>query len=102
MTRVRVIFVENIQSTMDIDFPKNSLNPSALVGYLIKKRFLCVSVICGKASFPDQRIDLELLSAGRRRVSFSALGASQQCGAFLFFLGGAYGQWYSRAGPVRF
>ena len=50
------------------------LNPSALVGYIAKKRFICVSVICGKASFPDQRIDLELLSAGRRRVSFSAPG----------------------------
>ena len=51
---------------------KNGLNPSALVGYIAKKRFICVSVICGKASFPDQRIDFELLSAGRRRVSFSA------------------------------
>jgi hypothetical protein len=48
------------------------LKTSALVGYIAKKRFICVSVICGKASFPDQRIDLELLSAGRRRVSFSA------------------------------
>ena len=63
------------------------INPSALVGYVAKNRFLCVSVICGKASFPDQRIDLQLLSAGRRRVSFSAPNASQQCGAFLFGAG---------------
>ena len=49
------------------------LKTSALVGYIANNRFICVSVICGKASFPDQRIDLELLSAGRRRVSFSAL-----------------------------
>ncbi len=49
------------------------LKTSALVGYIANNRFICVSVICGKASFPDQRIDLQLLSAGRRRVSFSAL-----------------------------
>jgi hypothetical protein len=48
------------------------INPSALVGYVAKNRFLCVSVICGKASFPDQRIDFETTSGSEVRVSFSA------------------------------
>lgn len=62
------------------------LKTSALVGYIANNRFICVSIICGKASYPDQRIDLELLSAGRVRVSFSALKAFWNALEGLFFV----------------
>ena len=51
---------------------QRGLNPSALVAYNAKKCFICVSVICGKASFPDQRIDFEKVERSDNRVSFSA------------------------------